>query len=294
MPFRNYRGSNYVIKKEGKGKPVIFLPAAGFTGIEGLNIAETLAPSCSTHLLDLPGYGQSAGIMEKCTSKQLADWLKFYLDHQNIQTADLVGHSLGGAIALSFSVHYPERVKQLILLDVGHKPFPRIPFQEFGPFAILFPVLNLGYHIAGRTFLKRLTGVFSDGSQNEKKEEARIEQFCEIVGIDNSKYVREAFQQSPQLTATGLNLLFGYYNLNLPELTKKLTVPTTLLYGTFKNRNEKEYKWTKRGIKKLQKYKELPIEYVPVDSGHYVHWSSDTVLRKISDVLGEPYKVGSL
>ncbi|WP_081704515.1 MULTISPECIES: alpha/beta hydrolase [Sediminibacillus] len=288
--FQNDRNDSKVfhVKKVGDGKPVVFLPAAGFSGLEGMNIAERLRPAFQTHLVDLPGYGQSEGINKKCTTQRLADWLKEYLDQEKIDCADIVAHSLGGAIALSLSVHYPERVKQLILLDSGHKPYPRIPFQEFGPFALLFPLLNVGYHLFGISFMARLAGLFSGNSAESENKEEEIERFCHTVGIDNSVYVQEALRHPPKMTASGMNLLFGYYNMNLPELVKKLELPTYLIYGTFADRDKKQYRLTKKSIERLQHHKQLPVEYLPVNSGHYVHWSSEEVVDKLARILDQP------
>ncbi|QTM99519.1 alpha/beta fold hydrolase [Sediminibacillus dalangtanensis] len=283
---KNSRNDFYV-RKVGVGKPVVFLPAAGFSGMEGLNIADRLSPSCQSHLLDLPGYGNSKGVSEKCTEKRLADWLKEYLDQQHLHSADIIAHSLGGGVALSFAVHYPERVNRLILLDAGHKSFPRFPFQEFGPFALLFPLLNVGYHLKGFSFMERLTGLFSGSGAKQENEGEKVERFCEIVGIENSTYVQEALRHSPELTASGMNLLFGYYNLNLPKLFRKLTVPTYLIYGTFANRNLKQYKLTRRSIESLQKKQNLPVKYVPVNSGHYVHWSGEEILDKLAFIMDQ-------
>ncbi|SDL70780.1 alpha/beta hydrolase [Sediminibacillus halophilus] len=277
--------NDFYVRKVGIGKPIVFLPAAGFSGLEGLNIADRLSAFCQTHLLDLPGYGKSKGLDEKCTAKRLADWLKEYLDQQHIHSADIIAHSLGGAVALSFAVHYPERVKQFILLDAGHKSFPRVPFQEFGPFALLFPLLNIGYHLKGISFMERLTGLFSESNAEQENEGERVERFCDIVGIENSTYVQEALRQSPELTAAGMNLLFGYYNLNLPNLVTELTVPTYLIYGTFTNINPKQFRLTKRSIARLQEKKNLPVKYMPVNSGHYVHWSGEDVLDKLAFIM---------
>ncbi|WP_170234541.1 alpha/beta fold hydrolase [Macrococcus equipercicus] len=146
----------YSVETIGEGDPVIFLPAGGFKGNEGLIIADYLKDSFKTYLLDLPGYGASEGIQGRINTQAVADWLKGFLDEADIACVTLIGHSIGGALALMFALHYPDRVNRLILLDQGHKKFPNIPFAEFGKFALLLPLLNLGVSLIKRPLLIRL------------------------------------------------------------------------------------------------------------------------------------------
>jgi 2-hydroxy-6-oxonona-2,4-dienedioate hydrolase len=181
---------HYYVERIGQGEPIIFLPAAGFRGKEGLNIAEYLSDKFETHLIDLPGMGKSKGIDGRVTSIKLANWVKEYLAQQQIEKTNLIGHSLGGAILLAFAVHYPDKVNKLILLDQGHKPFPRIPKSEFGPFAYLFPLLNICVKIFGKPLLNKLTPLFTQGNEERRDLEATLKQFCKHAGIQENEYVR--------------------------------------------------------------------------------------------------------
>ncbi|MCA0970562.1 alpha/beta hydrolase [Halobacillus litoralis] len=277
----------YFVEKVGSGEPVIFLPAGGFSGNEGLNIAEHLEGRFETHLIDLPGLGKSRGIEGKVTSELLADWLKSYIDQMDIEKVNVIGHSLGGAVSLAFAVHYPQRVKNLILLDQGHKPFPRVPTSEFGPFAFALPFLNIGYKLFGERFLNRLEPLFTKDTAQEVSQdrfEEDMKRFCEHVHTEANPYVRTALKHPADFSDRGLNLMFGYYNLNLPELLKKVTVPTYLYYGTFKDIDEKEHRKTKEYIEKLEGFN-LPIRYVSVPGGHYVHWNKDFSLGGLEQFL---------
>lgn len=276
---------DYYVEKMGSGQPIIFLPAAGFSGNEGLNIAEYLQNDFETHMIDLPGLGKGIGIQgRRITSLKMAKWVKTYLDQKGIEKISLIGHSMGGAILLAFAVHYPKRVNKLVLLDQGHKPMPRVPTSEFGVFAYSFPVLNLFAMSFGSPFLKLLKPLFSDDEDQEDIDK-QVKQFCDTVSIKENKYVRQAMENTVDISIDGLNLMFGYYNLNLPKLLSKIEVPTYLAYATFKGVNEKEYKNTSKRIKRLQQYHQLPITYHPVDGGHYVHWSDSSVLNDLKNFL---------
>jgi 2-hydroxy-6-oxonona-2,4-dienedioate hydrolase len=279
----------YFVEKVGCGEPIIFLPAGGFSGNAGLNIAEHLKEGFETHLIDLPGLGKSKGIGGEITSLKLANWMKKYLDRLKIEKANLIGHSLGGAVSLAFAVHYPQRVNKLILLDQGHKPFPRVPTSEFGPFAYVFPILNIGVKLFGERFLSKLAPFFTKEDEQKITEdsfESDVKRFCERVNIKENQYVRTALKHQADFSLKGLNLMFGYYNLNLPGLLKKIAVPSYLYYGTFENLDEKEHKKTKHYIQKLKNYN-LPIKYQSVQGGHYVHWNEDFSMSDLEKFLKE-------
>lgn len=69
--------------------------------------------------LDLVGAGNSDKPATDYSVTALTDFLARFLDalDSDWQRVSLVGHSLGGAIALAFAQHYPERVDRLVLID---------------------------------------------------------------------------------------------------------------------------------------------------------------------------------
>jgi pimeloyl-ACP methyl ester carboxylesterase len=68
--------------------------------------------------LDLPGHGRSGGQGE-ATIAAYAARVDAWLDAVNLDRAVFVGHSMGGAIALSMALEYPLRVAGLVLVGTG-------------------------------------------------------------------------------------------------------------------------------------------------------------------------------
>lgn len=67
--------------------------------------------------LDLPGHGISQ-VMGECHSMEyLADTVKEMLDSLGVERCTLVGHSMGGYVALAFCQKYPERLDGVVLLS---------------------------------------------------------------------------------------------------------------------------------------------------------------------------------
>lgn len=67
--------------------------------------------------LDLPGHGISEVKGEVHTMDYLADTVKAMLDNLGIGRCTLVGHSMGGYVALAFCEKYPERLEGVVLLS---------------------------------------------------------------------------------------------------------------------------------------------------------------------------------
>ncbi|MBN1137813.1 MAG: alpha/beta fold hydrolase [Anaerolineae bacterium] len=72
----------------------------------------------TSYALDLPGHGRSTG-QGRDSIAAYADWLIEFLDAAGLERVTLVGHSMGGAIALDAALRYPERVSGLGLVATG-------------------------------------------------------------------------------------------------------------------------------------------------------------------------------
>ncbi|MBP6576448.1 MAG: alpha/beta fold hydrolase [Chryseobacterium sp.] len=105
---------NYEI--EGNGTETLVL-LHGF--MENLSIWEDLKPYLSEKFklikIDLPGFGKSEVIAEVQTMESMADELRKVTDHLKLNEFHLLGHSMGGYIALAFAEKYPEDLKSFTL-----------------------------------------------------------------------------------------------------------------------------------------------------------------------------------
>jgi pyruvate dehydrogenase E2 component (dihydrolipoamide acetyltransferase) len=71
--------------------------------------------------LDLPGCGLS-GKLPSHTLDTYVDFFSAFLGALDIAQADLLGHSMGGLIAISLAVRYPHHVRKLVLVDSAGLP----------------------------------------------------------------------------------------------------------------------------------------------------------------------------
>jgi pimeloyl-ACP methyl ester carboxylesterase len=99
--------------------PLVFIHGAQQDGFCWATLARRLSgPTRPVLTPDLPGHGRNRD--EALASvERLADWLLAWLDEQRIDSATLIGHSLGSLIALEAAARQPHRVRKLALLGTA-------------------------------------------------------------------------------------------------------------------------------------------------------------------------------
>jgi pimeloyl-ACP methyl ester carboxylesterase len=71
--------------------------------------------------LDLPGCGLT-GKLPTHTTDTYAEFLVYFLDALGIDRADIMGHSMGGMLALATAARYPDHVRRIVLIDSAGLP----------------------------------------------------------------------------------------------------------------------------------------------------------------------------
>lgn len=105
----------YARRGEG-GEAVVLVHGFGGDLDNWLFNIDALAAKASVYALDLPGHGQSTKTMPEGGVAALAGTVIAFMDALCIGPAHLVGHSLGGAIAMQVAIEAPGRVKSLTLI----------------------------------------------------------------------------------------------------------------------------------------------------------------------------------
>lgn len=108
-------------KIEGEGKPLIILH--GFLGMldNWKSIGSKYVENgFQLHLLDMRNHGRSFH-SEEFNYRVMANDIFEYCQNHNLVKIDLIGHSMGGKIAMLFASTYPKLVDKLIIADIGPK-----------------------------------------------------------------------------------------------------------------------------------------------------------------------------
>jgi pyruvate dehydrogenase E2 component (dihydrolipoamide acetyltransferase) len=105
----------YLAMGEGDATPIVFAHGFGGDLNNWLFTTEKLSQQRPTYALDLPGHGASDKAVSSFTD--LVTALAGFLDAVGVDRAHLVGHSMGGAVALRVAADHPDRVASLTLID---------------------------------------------------------------------------------------------------------------------------------------------------------------------------------
>lgn len=109
-----YRGG------ENNQVPLLFVHGAGGHGLFWEEQLEGLAERFFCLALDLPGHGHSEG-RPADEIEVYRNYIREFKEALDLPPVALAGHSMGGAIAISFALSYPEQLKALILVSTGGK-----------------------------------------------------------------------------------------------------------------------------------------------------------------------------
>jgi 3-oxoadipate enol-lactonase len=104
-------------ERRGQGRPLVLLHGFPLDHHLWDDVAPLLEDSFDIIVPDLRGFGNSTMIESALSMDDYASDIASLLDHLNIQKAAIVGHSMGGYVALAFARRYPERVSGLGLVS---------------------------------------------------------------------------------------------------------------------------------------------------------------------------------
>ena len=108
-------------KIEGEGKPLLILH--GYLGMSDnwkTLSSQYASEGFQVHALDLRNHGRSFHSDEFSYEVMVQDVLD-YCQGNNLESVSIIGHSMGGKVAMFFATKYPEMVGKLIVADIGPK-----------------------------------------------------------------------------------------------------------------------------------------------------------------------------
>jgi esterase len=111
------------VRRAGEGPPVVLLHGLFGSGANLGTLARSLRDRFSVYSPDLPNHGRSAWL-EAPDLSAMADALRRWMTAEGLQGAHLVGHSLGGKVAMQMALEEPARVLSLVVADIAPVEYP--------------------------------------------------------------------------------------------------------------------------------------------------------------------------
>ncbi len=120
-------------RKLGEGAPLFILHGVFGSLDNWLTVGKELALSNEVFLIDLRNHGHSDH-SDEMNYKAMANDIKELMAGENLDSINLLGHSMGGKVAMTFATTYPELVNQLIVVDISPREYPPHHQQIFEGF----------------------------------------------------------------------------------------------------------------------------------------------------------------
>lgn len=116
-----FQGQAYILEAgRGNSPGVLLVHGLGDEASESWSdLIAQLARSCHVVAVDLPGFGKSEKQNKLYSPSAYAAFLKWVVDRYLPEPLVVIGHSLGGAVAIKYAATYPRGVENLIVADVA-------------------------------------------------------------------------------------------------------------------------------------------------------------------------------
>lgn len=193
----------------GQGEPLVFLHGL-FGSYENLGvIARALQNQFQIINLDLRNHGRSAHAESMNYAEMAADVIET-LDHLGFTRVALLGHSMGGKVAMQLALNYGDRVTKLILADIS-------------------PVQNAPRHQA---ILAGLAAVEAAQLSQRQEADELLSQYVEEVGV-RQFLLKSLRREHPLGWRFNLDAIVRHYNdiLAAPSVHTPYSGPTLFIKG---------------------------------------------------------------
>jgi pimeloyl-ACP methyl ester carboxylesterase len=140
--YAQVNGLKMYYEVHGNGDPVVLLHGSFMTITNNWTqwIGE-LAKTRKVIAVEMQGHGRTADIDRDFSYENLADDVAALLDHLKIPSADLIGYSMGGGVAMQCAIRHPEKVRKVVSISArfrqdgfvkeGLDVFPKLTPEAF-------------------------------------------------------------------------------------------------------------------------------------------------------------------
>ncbi|MGQ9856037.1 MAG: alpha/beta fold hydrolase [Fervidobacterium sp.] len=193
--------------KSGSGPKSLVLVHGNFASARFFEPLIALVPKneYTVYALDLPNFGFSEELEGEVSIEKYADALGAFIEKLSISNIILLGHSLGGAVAMGYAVKNPEKLQKLILVDPA--PVYGMPKYDESTYKII------ELYRKNPDMIKKALMINAPTYEDEK--------FFEKITADALRMAKGAFIGNAKALA----------NYNYSEQAKNIEIPVTVVYG---------------------------------------------------------------
>lgn len=112
----------------GSGAPVVLLHGAFMTITNNWDgWIDELAKTRQVIAVEMQGHGRTADIPREFGEEHLSDDVAALLDYLMIPRADLIGYSMGGAVAMLTAIRHPDKVRKAVIISSTFRRSAMVP-----------------------------------------------------------------------------------------------------------------------------------------------------------------------
>ncbi|MDF2516505.1 MAG: alpha/beta hydrolase [Sphingobacterium sp.] len=115
--YADVNGLKMYYEVYGEGKPLVLLHGSYMTIPLNWSQAIPMFKGRKVIVAEMQGHGRTRDIARKISYEGMADDVSGLLKHLQIDSADILGYSMGGGVAFQLAIRHPEQVRRLIVLS---------------------------------------------------------------------------------------------------------------------------------------------------------------------------------
>jgi pimeloyl-ACP methyl ester carboxylesterase len=186
-------GRRVIYRVAGSGPPVVLIHGMLNSSSHWRSVALNLAREYTVIAPDLIGHGDSAAPRGDYSLGAHASSIRDLLAAIGIDRASIVGHSLGGGVAMQFFYQFPQRTERLVLISSGGLGHEVSPMLRTAALPGVSALLSLTIH-------QGLTGALRNTGRRLSRREVRLGVYMQAIAralrpLENGE-ARQAFLQT--------------------------------------------------------------------------------------------------
>jgi pimeloyl-ACP methyl ester carboxylesterase len=160
LQFRTIHGYRRAFRIAGSGPAILLIHGIGDNSTTWATVQAKLAQRFTVIAVDLLGHGQSDKPRADYSAAAYANGMRDLLSVLDIERVTVIGHSLGGGVAMQFAYQFPQLVERLVLVGAGGVTkdvnivlrMASLPMGSEALALLRLPLMLPAVQIAGRAF----------------------------------------------------------------------------------------------------------------------------------------------
>ncbi|RAJ83680.1 pimeloyl-ACP methyl ester carboxylesterase [Chitinophaga dinghuensis] len=229
---RNY---SFAVKKEGHGKPIILIHGLYCSGAVWDETVAHYKNKYTCYELTLPGFAGQPPLKSDTILKSIAHELAGFIRDNKLEKPVIIGHSLGGWLAMQFGIMYPELPGKLVCVSTG----PFLPAFMLGTNATADSARPMALQMK-----ERMSSLSSDQIRNAQR-------YMLSSMISDTANIRKVMEMAALCDSyTQGEVMYELYTTDLRQQLNTITCPILALgdwsaykdYGSTRNSVLENYK----------------------------------------------------